>query len=96
MRRTSPGDRPDSARSPSRRELSSRALASQEPVEGAGALAEAGDRAAGAGAPELPEVDEEDADLTMTTSYYGYALAGNPTASGETFDPERLTAAHKT
>lgn len=29
-------------------------------------------------------------------SYYGYELAGNRTASGERFDPEALTAAHRT
>ena len=29
-------------------------------------------------------------------SYYGSELAGNRTASGEAFDPERLTAAHRT
>ena len=29
-------------------------------------------------------------------SYYGAELAGNPTASGETFDPSELTAAHRT
>lgn len=29
-------------------------------------------------------------------SYYGSELAGNRTASGETFDPEGLTAAHRT
>ena len=29
-------------------------------------------------------------------SYYGYAHAGNLTASGEPFVPERYTAAHKT
>ncbi|WP_224199290.1 MULTISPECIES: septal ring lytic transglycosylase RlpA family protein [Pacificimonas] len=28
-------------------------------------------------------------------SYYGPGLEGNPTASGETFDPEKLTAAHR-
>lgn len=28
-------------------------------------------------------------------SYYGYELAGNPTASGEPFDPEKMTAAHR-
>lgn len=33
---------------------------------------------------------------TMVASYYGYELAGSPTASGETFDPEGYTAAHKT
>ncbi len=29
-------------------------------------------------------------------SYYGAELAGNPTASGETFNPRELTAAHRT
>src|SRR5262245_23604921 len=29
-------------------------------------------------------------------SRYGAAFAGKPTASGETFDPERLTMAHRT
>lgn len=29
-------------------------------------------------------------------SYYGRELAGNPTASGERFDPNGLTAAHRT
>lgn len=29
-------------------------------------------------------------------SYYGRAFAGNPTASGERFDPSDLTAAHRT
>lgn len=29
-------------------------------------------------------------------SYYGDELAGRPTASGEPFDPTRLTAAHRT
>ncbi|QIQ88216.1 MAG: septal ring lytic transglycosylase RlpA family protein [Erythrobacter sp.] len=29
-------------------------------------------------------------------SYYGDELAGNPTASGESFDPNKLTAAHRT
>ena len=32
----------------------------------------------------------------MIDSYYGYELAGSPTASGESFDPEGYTAAHKT
>ena len=31
-----------------------------------------------------------------SASYYHDALAGNLTASGETFDPERFTAAHNT
>ncbi len=29
-------------------------------------------------------------------SFYGQELAGNPTASGERFDPNKLTAAHRT
>ncbi|KHK93639.1 lipoprotein [Novosphingobium malaysiense] len=29
-------------------------------------------------------------------SYYGNEFAGRPTASGETFDPSALTAAHRT
>ncbi|MBH0112389.1 septal ring lytic transglycosylase RlpA family protein [Novosphingobium sp. YJ-S2-02] len=29
-------------------------------------------------------------------SYYGARFAGNPTASGEIFDPEAMTAAHRT
>ena len=29
-------------------------------------------------------------------SYYGEELAGRPTASGETFDPAKMTAAHRT
>jgi cell wall-associated NlpC family hydrolase len=32
----------------------------------------------------------------MTASYYGYALAGHLMANGQRFDPEALTAAHKT
>lgn len=38
-------------------------------------------------ASELPEGD---------ASYYGNELAGRPTASGESFNPETLTAAHRT
>ena len=32
----------------------------------------------------------------LTASYYGYELAGSPTATGEPFNPEGLTAASKT
>ena len=32
----------------------------------------------------------------MMASYYGYSHAGNMTASGELFDPEGYTAAHRT
>jgi rare lipoprotein A (peptidoglycan hydrolase) len=31
-----------------------------------------------------------------SASFYGEELAGNPTASGERFDPQKLTAAHRT
>ncbi len=39
---------------------------------------------------------EESAMGTGEASFYGDELAGNRTASGETFDPQRLTAAHRT
>jgi rare lipoprotein A (peptidoglycan hydrolase) len=39
---------------------------------------------------------QADGEQTMVASYYGYELAGSPTASGEPFDPEGYTAAHKT
>jgi rare lipoprotein A len=45
------------------------------------------------GAPK-PEKDEPE-DRTMVASYYGRELEGSPTASGEPFDPDELTAAHK-
>ncbi len=39
---------------------------------------------------------QEDAQAEpMVASYYGYELAGNPTASGVPFDPTAYTAAHK-
>ncbi len=31
----------------------------------------------------------------MVASYYGYSLEGSPTATGEPFEPEGYTAAHK-
>lgn len=34
--------------------------------------------------------------LAGTASYYADSLAGNTTANGETYDPEQLTAAHRT
>ena len=34
--------------------------------------------------------------LRGTASYYHDSLAGNPTASGAPYEPERLTAAHRT
>ena len=41
----------------------------------------------------VPEAVDE---RTMVASYYASSLAGNPTASGETYDPEKYTAAHRT
>lgn len=46
------------------------------------------------GAPEASG-DAAGSPKTMVASYYGYSLAGSPTASGEPFDPEGYTAAHK-
>jgi peptidoglycan lytic transglycosylase len=43
------------------------------------------------GAPEAPGVPR-----IMIASYYDYSLAGSRTASGEPFDPEGYTAAHRT
>jgi rare lipoprotein A (peptidoglycan hydrolase) len=43
------------------------------------------------GAPEAPGVPR-----TMIASYYDYSFAGLRTASGEPFDPEGHTAAHRT
>ncbi len=47
-----------------------------------------------ASALEEPSVGEDAG--SGEASYYGPGLEGNPTASGEVFDPERLTAAHRT
>jgi rare lipoprotein A (peptidoglycan hydrolase) len=43
------------------------------------------------GTVEAPEVPR-----TMIASYYDYSLEGFETASGESFDPEGYTAAHRT
>ena len=43
------------------------------------------------GAVEAPEIPR-----TMIASYYDYSLEGLETASGEPFDPEGYTAAHRT
>jgi rare lipoprotein A len=37
----------------------------------------------------------DDAEI-VEASYYGAGFAGRPTANGETFDPTKLTAAHRT
>lgn len=52
-------------------------------------------------APEQPAVDETVAPRgehlgSGEASYYGRELAGNRTASGERFNPQALTAAHRT
>ena len=36
------------------------------------------------------------AEQTVRATWYGHELAGNRTASGEVFDPDGLTAAHRT
>ena len=43
------------------------------------------------GAPRAPEDDVR----SMVASYYASVLKGNPTASGEPYEPRRYTAAHK-
>ena len=48
----------------------------------------------------IPDIPREpgiprDPGRTMVATYYGYELEGSPTASGEPFDPEGYTAAHK-
>lgn len=45
---------------------------------------------------EVPGVPEAVDARTMVASYYANSLAGSPTASGEAYDPERYTAAHRT
>jgi rare lipoprotein A (peptidoglycan hydrolase) len=41
-------------------------------------------------------VEVPEAPRTMIASYYDYSLEGRETASGESFDPEAYTAAHRT
>ncbi|HEV2091714.1 MAG TPA: septal ring lytic transglycosylase RlpA family protein [Rubrobacter sp.] len=41
-----------------------------------------------------PRIEAEDV-RTMVASYYANVLEGNPTASGEPYEPGRYTAAHK-
>ncbi len=43
------------------------------------------------GAPEVPRPS-----WTMIAAYYDYSMEGTMTASGEPFDPEGYTAAHRT
>lgn len=52
----------------------------------------------GATSEAAPEADAETGTFLASgvASYYGRELAGRPTASGERFNPEGLTAAHRT
>lgn len=43
-----------------------------------------------------PQCSAAPAGQSMMASYYGFAHAGNPTASGDVLDPMQFTAAHKT
>ena len=46
--------------------------------------------------PGIPrDVGAGDAGRTMVATYYGYGLEGSLTASGQPFDPEGYTAAHR-
>ncbi|MDQ3302606.1 MAG: septal ring lytic transglycosylase RlpA family protein [Actinomycetota bacterium] len=49
----------------------------------------------GISVPSRPEPDPQESARTMVASYYGYSLEGSPTATGEPFEPEGYTAAHK-
>jgi rare lipoprotein A len=49
-----------------------------------------------AGLAACPALAQTDGLSAGTASYYGRELAGNRTASGERFDPDALTAAHRT
>lgn len=44
----------------------------------------------------LPDRAPEAAPKAVEASYYGKGFAGKPTANGETFNPEAMTAAHRT
>ena len=51
---------------------------------------------AGCGARRAPGGDQDGHQLTGIASWYGPGFAGRKTASGETYDPRDMTAAHKT
>lgn len=46
--------------------------------------------------PEVPNLDCRRLQGKGLASWYGHELAGNKTASGEMFDPDGVTAAHRT
>ena len=48
------------------------------------------------GSPAEIQRPAEPALAAVEASYYGKGFAGRPTASGETFDPRQMTAAHRT
>lgn len=50
---------------------------------------------AGADVRHSTEIEAPRPSRTMLASYYGYSLEGALTASGEPFDPEGYTAAHR-
>ena len=45
--------------------------------------------------PGIPRDVSGGAGRTMVATYYGHELEGSPTASGEPYDPEGYTAAHR-
>lgn len=46
--------------------------------------------------PEIAAIPAKPQPEVVEASYYGDEFAGRPTANGETFDPDLLTAAHRT
>lgn len=46
-------------------------------------------------APPMPALPSRPPDAVGRASYYADSLAGNTTANGEIYDPQRLTAAHR-
>jgi rare lipoprotein A len=66
------------------------------PIAIAAALPAAEAIAAELPAPVPPEPPAAQNAEIVEASYYGDDFAGKPTASGEAFDPELMTAAHKT
>jgi rare lipoprotein A len=66
------------------------------PIAIAAALPATGAMAAELPSPVSPEPPAAPDPELVEASYYGDEFAGKPTASGEIFDPELMTAAHKT
>lgn len=73
------------------------APARQQPSDGSDAPVATQPVATQGAAAEQENAEVTDKDLGGgMASYYGSSLAGNRTASGERFDPSKLTAAHRT